>query len=82
MAEPVSLSKLLLQSRGQEVIRQSQVASVFKISEKDPLPVKIVPRDKAGEPSADEQEFFFKGTETLTTAAWNIEPCSSGMGAI
>ena len=71
MAEPVSLSKLLLQTRGQEVVRGVKVANLFKTAENNPLAVKIVPRPKGGE-EMDEEEFLFKGTETLTTTTWNI----------
>ena len=39
----LSLSKLLLQSRGQEVIRKVQMANAFKITETTALPVRLVP---------------------------------------
>ena len=69
MAE-VSLSKLLLQSRGAEVIKKVQIANVFKMTEKEIPPVKITP--VGGKLEDEEQEMAFKGNEKLAQVTWNV----------
>ena len=63
-----SLSKLLLQSRGNEVLNKIKLVNAFTADGKASLPIKLVPEHNPD----DEREIVLKGTETLTTVAWNI----------
>ena len=68
--EELSLSKLLLQSRGQEVIRKVQIANAFKVTDTTALPVRLVPINT--ETPAEEKQYFLNGRETITQVTWNI----------
>ena len=69
MAE-LSLSKLLLQSRGQEVMKKIAMVNAFKITETTALPVRLVPVNT--EKDEAEKQYFLNGKETITQVTWNI----------
>ena len=64
----VSLSKLLLQSRGADVIKRVAIVNAFTQEGKAALPVKLLPNNNPDE----EIEITLNGKETLTTVTWNI----------
>ena len=63
----MSLSKLLLQSRGNEGVRKVAVVNAFTAEGKNEESIKLVQENKD-----DEHEISLNGKESLTTVTWNI----------